>query len=137
MDTIPSLDVKSAKTFSFKSLLVKFCLVVILIATMLIYWFYYNVYSDGERTGMLTKFSHKGNIFKTYEGDMMIGNISQTASGLANEKFFFSVEDKTIADNLMKLQGQRVSLMYKQYRRNIFWRGESEYIITGFVKISN
>jgi len=113
----------------------KFIVAALLVFGLLFYWFYYNVYSDGERTGLLTKFSHKGNIFKTYEGEMMIGNITASNTGLANEKFYFSVADQKIADTLMKIQGQRVSLVYKQYRKNIFWRGDSEYIIVGYSKV--
>lgn len=117
------------------SFLWKFIVAALLVFGLLFYWFYYNVYSDGERTGLLTKFSHKGNIFKTYEGEMMIGNITASNTGLANEKFYFSVADQKIADTLMKIQGQRVSLVYKQYRKNIFWRGDSEYIIVGYSKV--
>lgn len=119
----------------FFSFLWKFIVAALLVFGLLFYWFYYNVYSDGERTGLLTKFSHKGNIFKTYEGEMMIGNITASNTGLANEKFYFSVADQKIADTLMKIQGQRVSLVYKQYRKNIFWRGDSEYIIVGYSKV--
>lgn len=121
----------------FKSIAIKVLLVCVLVVSFLIYWYFYNIYSDGDRTGLLTKLSHKGNVFKTYEGEMMIGNILQSSAGLANEKFYFSIEDKTIADTLTKLQGQRVMLQYKQYRKSIFWRGDSEYIIVGYTKIAN
>ncbi len=125
------------KRSAVKSFLWKLIVVIILVLSVAVYWFYFNVYSDGERTGLLTKLSHKGNVFKTYEGEMMIGNITASNTGLANEKFFFSIADAKIADTLMKLQGQRISLLYKQYRKNLFWRGDSEYIITGYTKIAN
>ena len=124
------------KKSAFKSFMIKFMIVVLLIAAFMIYWFFYNVYSDGERTGMLTKLSHKGNVFKTYEGEMMIGNIAQTAAGFANEKFYFSVADKKISDTLMKLQGQRISVKYNQYRRTLPWRGDNVYIVTGYEKVA-
>lgn len=118
-----------------KKILWSTSLITILIISVFAYWFYYNVYSDGERAGLLTKFSHKGNVFKTYEGEMMIGNITASNTGLANEKFYFSVADKAIADTLMKLQGKRVTLQYKQYRRSLVWRGDCEYIVVGYTKI--
>ena len=119
----------------FVSLLWKFLLIALLVMGVIFYWNYYNVYSDGERTGVLTKFSRKGNFFKTYEGEMMIGNITQTTSGLANEKFYFSVNEKSIADTLSKIQGLRVTLQYKQYRKSLFWRGDNQYIITGYSRV--
>jgi hypothetical protein len=138
MDTNSTTQVtQPKKRNAVKSFMWKLTAVIVLVLCVMVYWFYYNVYSDGERTGLLTKLSHKGNIFKTYEGEMMIGNITATATGLANEKFFFSVADQKIADTLMKLQGQRVSLTYKQYRKTLFWRGESEYLITGYARVGN
>lgn len=120
-----------------KSFFWKTFFVLLIIGGLLGYWFYFNVYSDGERTGLLTKFSRKGNVFKTYEGEMMIGNITASNTGLANEKFYFSVANKTIADTLMKIQGRRVTLQYKQYRKSLFWRGDSEYIVDGYSEIAN
>ncbi len=123
------------KSNRFKGILWKSIFVILLILGVLFYWFYYNVYSDGERIGLLTKLSRKGNIFKTYEGEMLIGNITASSAGLANEKFSFSVANQSIADTLMKIQGQRVALKYTQYRKKLFWRGDCEYIVIGYSKI--
>ncbi|MFY8126971.1 MAG: hypothetical protein ACOVMM_01230 [Chitinophagaceae bacterium] len=122
---------------TFKRIMIKVLIILLLVAMIFVYWQYYNVYSEGERTGVLYKFSKKGNLFKTYEGEMMIGNISGGSTGLVNEKFYFSVKDKTIADTLMKIQGQRVSLQYKQYRKPLFWNGDSEYFVIGYSKVNN
>ena len=46
-------------------------LVILLLVTGYTYWFYYNPYSEGSREGVLQKFSRKGNVFKTYEGEMI------------------------------------------------------------------
>jgi hypothetical protein len=124
-------------TNTFKSIMLKVLISILFIASFIVYWQYYNVYSEGERTGILYKFSKKGNVFKTYEGEMMIGNVSGGSAGLVNEKFYFSVKDKTIADTLMKIQGQRVSLQYKQYRKSLFWNGDSEYFVIGYTKVNN
>lgn len=126
---------KPKKKNVFKRFLIRFFLVLLLISAFLIYWFYFNIYSDGERTGILTKLSHKGNVFKTYEGEMMIGNIAQTTAGFANEKFYFSVIDKKVSDSLMKLQGQKISVKYNQYRKPLPWRGDNAYIVTGYDKV--
>ncbi len=125
----------SVKTNGFAKFLLKASLILLVILSILVYWFYFNVYSDGDRTGTLTKISPKGNVFKTYEGEILIGNITQEPTGLVNEKFYFSVVDKNIADTLIKLQGQRVTLKYNQFRKPLTWNGDSEYIIVGFAKV--
>ena len=40
---------------------------LIIISSAFFYWKYYYTYSDGFRSGMLQKLSHKGNFMKTYE----------------------------------------------------------------------
>ena len=113
----------------------RFSLVAILVISFLVYWFYFNVYSDGERTGLLTKLSHKGNIFKTYEGEILIGNFQQASNVMVPEKFYFSVKNQKLADTLMRLQGKIVSLKYFQYRKTISWRGESVYMVTDLQRV--
>jgi hypothetical protein len=90
------------------------------------YWFYYNDYSDGTRVGKLYKFSHKGNIFKTYEGEMMLPGFKSVQPGAINANFFyFSVTDKAIADTLDKVQGKEIEIHYTQYRKSLPWRGDN------------
>ena len=48
-------------------------------------WEYNFTYSEGERVGVVQKFSKKGNVFKTYEGELLLTN------GMNSEKFLFSV----------------------------------------------
>lgn len=108
-----------------------FLVLLVLLAGLLIYWFYFNVYSDGERKGTLIKITHKGNIFKTDEGEMWL-SCRNTVNA---EKFFFSVTNDSIALVLKNLQDECVQLTYKQYRGVLPWRGDSKYIVTGVVKI--
>jgi hypothetical protein len=113
----------------------RFSLVTLLVLAFLVYWFYFNVYSDGERTGLLTKLSRKGNIFKTHEGEVLIGNFQQAPNVMVPEKFYFSVKNEKLADTLMKLQGKVISLKYSQYRKTLPWRGESVYIVTDLARV--
>ena len=48
--------------------------------------------------------------------------------------FLFSVEDDSVARDLMELQstGRRVTLTYKEYRGTLPWRGNSKKIVTGY-----
>ena len=98
---------------------------------ILIYWNYFNVKSNGDRKGVLIKFSHKGNIFKTDEGEMWLG-CRQTVNA---EKYFFSVTNDSIASVLKNLQDECLQIEYKEYRGTLPWRGESKYIVFGVKKI--
>jgi hypothetical protein len=69
-------------------------------------------YSDGGRAGYIQKFSQKGWICKTYEGELAM----TTVPGVAPVLWGFSVWDKGVADDLSKVMGKRVILHYKEYR---------------------
>src|SRR5215212_5418906 len=78
------------------------------------YWKYYYTYSSGNRYGLLQKFSNKGNLFKTYEGEMILSSVRGNNNvPLASEKFFFSVSDKNVANQLMNMQGKYVTVHYE------------------------
>ncbi|HEU4859696.1 MAG TPA: hypothetical protein VFT15_07665 [Chitinophagaceae bacterium] len=106
-----------------------FC--VIAVAALAIYWFYFNVKSNGDRKGVLIKFSHKGNIFKTDEGEMWLG-CRQTVNA---EKYFFSVTNDSIASILKNLQDECMQVEYKEFRATLPWRGDTRYIVYGVKKI--
>lgn len=127
--------VQPKKKSSFRKFLWRFSLFALLVLSFLVYWFYFNVYSDGERTGLLTKLSRKGNVFKTYEGEVLIGNFQQAPNVMVPEKFYFSVKNEKLADTLMKLQGKVISLKYFQYRKTLPWRGESVYVVTDLARV--
>lgn len=100
--------------------------VIILIAvTGYVYWYYYNPYSDGYREGVLQKFSRKGNVFKTYEGEMIQLGFGQRGAVINSQYYYFSVDDVPLADTLEKSLGKIVRVHYTQYRRNLPWRGEN------------
>jgi hypothetical protein len=104
--------------------------VLILIAVLTIYWRYFFTYSDGYRAGLLQKFSNKGYVFKTYEGEMILSSISSNRNvPLASEKFYFSVSDKKVAQVMDTIQGQMVIVHYRQKNGVLWWRGESSYLV--------
>ena len=87
-------------------------------------------YSDGERAGYLQKFSSRGWICKTWEGEMLLTSMP----GAIPEKFEFSVRDDQVAKELMSAAGKRVILTYAQHKgvpTQCF--GETEYYITKVV----
>ena len=69
-------------------------------------------YSDGNRAGYIQKFSHKGWICKTYEGEMAM----TTVPGVAPVLWVFSVRDEKVASQLSQAMGKRLVLHYKEYR---------------------
>jgi hypothetical protein len=99
-------------------------LVFVLGITGYVYWYYYNPYSDGYREGVLQKFSRKGNVFKTHEGEMIQLGFGQRGSYINAQYYFFSVKDEQLADTLEQCLGKIIKVHYTQYRRNLPWRGE-------------
>lgn len=105
-------------------------LIIVLILGVFIFWKYFYTYSEGYRAGLLQKFTHKGNIFKTYEGEIILSSVtSSTNVALASEKFFFSVTDDSLANTLDTLQGQFVIVHYKQKNGKLPWKGDTPYFV--------
>ena len=110
---------------------------LLLILAIFIYWKFFFTYSEGYRAGLLQKFSNKGTIFKTYEGEIILSSvISNKNVVLASEKFYFSVTDEKLASKLDTLQGQFVILHYVQKNSTLPWRGESLYLADS-VRVKN
>jgi hypothetical protein len=115
-----------------KKILTWGAIIVVVVLTFLFYWNYYNTYSEGNRSGILQKFSKKGNIFKTYEGELVMSSIASTSNTtIASEKFLFSVKDDSIAKVLFDMEGKHVTLHYEQKRSHLPWSGETDYFING------
>jgi len=103
---------------------------IILIIGVYIYWSFFFTYSDGYRAGMLQKFSRKGTLFKTYEGEMILSSVQSNKNvALASEKFLFSVADHDVAIQLEKLQGKEVVVHYTEKNNTLPWRGETAFIV--------
>ncbi|MFA6061589.1 MAG: hypothetical protein WC736_03180 [Gallionella sp.] len=84
-------------------------------------------YSEGERAGFMQKLSHKGWICKTWEGELSLVALP----GAAPEKFYFSVREEAIAQQINAMVGNRVALTYEQHKglpTSCF--GETEYFVT-------
>jgi hypothetical protein len=109
-------------------------LLLLLVLAGFVYWKYFYTYSSGNRYGLLQKFSHKGNLFKTYEGEMILSSVRGNADvPLASEKFFFSVTSKRVAEQLMNMQGKGITIHYLEKKGTLAWRGDSKYIVDSVV----
>ena len=83
-------------------------------------------YSTGERAGYVQKFSKKGWVCKTWEGELAMVSLP----GTMPEKFYFTVRDEEVANRINQLLGQRVKLAYAQHKglpTSCF--GETEYFV--------
>jgi len=81
-------------------------------------------YSKGERIGYVQKFSEKGWLCKTWEGELQMLPVP----GALPEKFIFSVRDRAVISKINASMGKKVSLSYEQHKgipTTCF--GESEY----------
>jgi len=84
-------------------------------------------YSSGERAGYVQKFSHKGWVCKTWEGELAMVSMPGTMS----EKFFFTVRDDSVAARINQSLGKRVSITYEQHvGLPSTCLGETEYFVT-------
>jgi len=85
-------------------------------------------YADGERAGYVQKFSNKGWLCKTWEGEIAM----VTMPGAIPDKFEFTVRDDAVAQQINALAGKRVVLHYRQHKfipTTCF--GETEYFVDG------
>ena len=68
-------------------------------------------YSDGERAGILQKFSRKGWVCKTYEGELAMSIVP----GVTPTIWDFSVRDDRVVPQLSQALGKRVVLHYREH----------------------
>ena len=69
----------------------KLTLIIIGLFVLIMLFFYYANYSSGYRAGVPTKISHKGVVFKTYEGTLNVGGLTNTNDGTIPTTWDFSV----------------------------------------------
>lgn len=84
------------------------------------------VYSKGERAGYVQKFSKRGWVFKTWEGQLAMVNLP----GAMPEIFEFTVRDAATAVRIEQTMGRRVAVTYHQHRGipgRVF--GDTQYFV--------
>ena len=70
------------------------------------------VYSSGERAGYVQKFSEKGYVCKTFEGELVLVSMPGTQA----EKFMFTVKSAVIAKKINDSLGKRVRITYEEHK---------------------
>ena len=90
-------------------------------------------YSEGERAGYVQKFSKKGWICKTWEGELAMANLP----GAMPEVFPFTVHDESVAQQITAQVGERVSLHYEEHKglpTSCF--GDTGHFVTGIRRVT-
>ena len=89
-------------------------------------------YSNGERAGYVQKFSRKGWICKTWEGEIAMASMP----GTMPQVFRFTVRDDAVAARINANMGERVALSYEQHPgipTQCF--GETEYFVVDVKRV--
>jgi len=104
--------------------------ILVIFLVIFIYWKYFYTYSEGYRAGLLQKFSSKGTIFKTYEGEMILSSVASSRDvALASEKFLFTMINKDLVRTFDTIQGEMVIVHYREKNGRLFWQGDSRYLV--------
>jgi hypothetical protein len=84
-------------------------------------------YSEGDRVGYVQKFSRKGWLCKTWEGELAITPVA----GSIPQIFTFTVRDNAVARQINDAAGKHVALRYEEHRgipSSCF--GDTRYFVT-------
>jgi hypothetical protein len=112
-------------------MLIRFLVALLVIVLLAAAYFWLALrwsYSSGERAGWVQKFSHKGWVCKTWEGELALVSLP----GSSVEKFYFTVHNDAVAKEVGAATGKRVTLHYEEkvgLPTSCF--GETRYFVTG------
>ena len=90
-------------------------------------------YSVGERAGFVQKFSKKGWLCKTWEGELAQVNVP----GAMQERWIFSVRSDSVATLIHNSMGKQVSLSYEEHPgvpTSCF--GDTRYFVVGIHQLA-
>ncbi len=115
-----------------------FLILLAIIAGGYLYWQYYYVFGSGVKAGTLNYVVLKGDVFKTYEGKLIMEGVESRAQGqLQSNTFVFSIEDEELAQKLMRMSGKNVELQYKEYHGALPWRGHSVFVVDSLLSYTS
>ena len=110
-----------------------FLFLIIIVSFAGYVWVCGTTYSEGSRTGVVTKVSKKGYLFKTLEGTLNLGSISSGEGIIMPTKIWdFSIQrnDTTVFNRITKTQGKDVRLYYQEVVKTFVWQGDTRYYVT-------
>jgi len=116
-----------------KKTFIKIIAVVLILLIATFAFFNFANFSSGYRAGTPIKVSHKGVLFKTWEGQLNVGGITNSAQGAIPTTWDFSIADgntevrEKIEEAITK--GKRVKLNYEEKFVKFFWKGDTKYFV--------
>ena len=116
---------------TFKKFFIKFGIAAIIILIAVFVFLNFVNFSSGYRAGVPIKVSHKGVLFKTWEGQLNIGGLTNSEQGAIPTTWEFSIEDdnqevrEKIEEAITK--GKRIKLSYEEKFVKFFWKGDTKY----------
>ncbi len=116
-----------------KRYLILVLVLAVLIAASIFAYATFGYYSDGFRVGNVIKMSNKGFVFKTWEGQLDQGYITQEPGGINTRIWNFSVhnKDENVRRSIEKAitENKKVKLYYQEKFMDVFFLGETRYFI--------
>lgn len=128
-----SVNSAKAATGRFFKRLMMWLLILAILVFLFLYLSTKVSYSEGDRAGVVSKFSEKGFVLKTHEGELNVG-AQGNVGNLSVNLWGFSVANndpeiiRKLSDSM--LSGKRVRLHYEQKYMKYFWLGDTEYYVT-------
>jgi hypothetical protein len=111
----------------------KVFLIVFFLLFLGVIWFVSTgYYSSGDRAGTISKFSERGYLFKTWEGQLMEGGYSGETGSLTPRFWDFSTTEESVVNKIREAlaTGERVTLIYQEKFVKFPWNGDTKYMVT-------
>jgi hypothetical protein len=123
-----------------KKIIIAIIVIAIVAGASIFSFYYWGVYDEGVRAGIVLRISKKGVVFKTYEGQLNLETFGALkGANPIMESFDFSVDgdnDAAIKDlEAAALSGERVNLHYVKRYKIFPWRGDTKYFVTSVERI--
>jgi len=107
--------------------------IAVAIAIIVILFLSFANFSSGYRAGVPIKVSYKGVLFKTWEGELNVGGLTNSGQGAIPTTWQFSIAkgDEQVRVNIEEAieRGKRVKLNYKEKYVKFPWRGDTKYFV--------
>jgi hypothetical protein len=116
-----------------KKLGVKALLAILVILLAVFAFLNYANFSSGYRAGVPIKVSHKGVLFKTWEGQLNVGGLTSSPEGAIPSTWEFSIygHNEEVREKIETAisGGKRVKLYYHEKYVTFFWKGDTKYFV--------
>jgi hypothetical protein len=110
-------------------------LIILAMIAFLGWWMwqhYFHPYRISQEKGWIMKVSNEGQLFKTFEGEMISEGYVEDTLVAMHSDFKFSIPSDSLAREAMRWSqnGQRVVLTYDEFKGTVLWRGNSRHVVT-------